>query len=75
MTTTMVKKFVESQSSTNLMEKVEATLIANVSGTMADYTPESFVANVVSIPKSTLRVECLLWLRDGIFVMGREHSR
>lgn len=47
MTTTMVKKFVESQSSTNLMEKVEATLIANTSGTMADYTPESFIPMVV----------------------------
>ena len=69
MTTTMVKKFVESQSSTNLMEKVEATLIANVSGTMADYTPESFVANVVDTKvHSTGRVLALVagrYLCDG----------
>ena len=69
MTTTMVKKFVESQSSTNLMVQVEATLIANVSGTMADYTPESFVANVVDTKvHSTGRVLALVagrYLCDG----------
>lgn len=45
--TTMVSNFVPSQSSDNLMQRVETAMQDNASGTVGDYTNNSLIATVV----------------------------